>query len=52
MSHEKIPESREVYEHGNRMFDLLDDRYAKAGIFVLGTLIGMGVMAVIWIVSP
>ena len=42
-----VPESREVYEHGNREFDRKDAAYAKANMFLAGTIVGMIVATVI-----
>ena len=36
-----IPESREVYEHGNREFDRLDEKYSRVLIFVAGVIAGV-----------
>jgi hypothetical protein len=41
MTNEPIPESREVWEHGNRVFDRRDALYGLAERIVFGVAAGL-----------
>jgi hypothetical protein len=36
-----IPESREVYEHGNREYDRSEQRYERRLAFLAGLIVGI-----------
>lgn len=46
-----IPESREVYEHGNRVFDRLDERYSRIVIFLMGVAAGAVLVGLLVVTS-
>jgi len=47
----EVPESREVYEHGDREFDWLDEEYSRWEIFLAGMLAGVTLMFLLEVLS-